>query len=80
MQGYLDDPLLLEAADGMLDDLKRLQLIDGIRDPDLFGGLPGAYPLAAPYCANSIPNWGVKFFADSLLQRLLPADRLDCIG
>ena len=40
----------------------------------------GAYPFGAPYCSYSLPNWGVKFFADSLLQRMLPAGRLHCIG
>ncbi|NJB67075.1 putative SAM-dependent methyltransferase [Desulfobaculum xiamenense] len=68
------------AADSLLDDVKRLHLVDGVDDAQLRGGLPGADPVGAPYCPYSIPNWGVKFFADSLLQRLLPEAQLKYLG
>lgn len=80
LSAYIDDSRLVESADALLLDLKRIQLIDGIHDPCVLGGLPGSVPLDGPYCGWAIPNWGVKFFADSLLQRLLPPDQRDCLG
>jgi hypothetical protein len=77
---FVDDPLLLNVADLLLDDLKCLHFIDGIADADEFGGLPGAFPVGVGYATYSIPNWGVKFFADSLLQRLLPHDKQIILG
>jgi hypothetical protein len=71
---------LVDAADGLLADLKRIHLLDGISDPALYGGLPGAYPVGGPYCAYSIPNWGVKFFADALLQSIGPLGNKTCLG
>jgi hypothetical protein len=42
--------------------------------------VPGSFPLAAPYCSFAIPNWGVKFFADCLLQRLTGRTQLPLLG
>lgn len=71
-----NDPVLLETADMMLADVKQLQYLDGVQDPNIYGGLPGSFPLGGEYCSYAIPNWGVKFFSDGLLQRLVrnPAD------
>lgn len=74
------DARLLEAADNLLVDLKQIHLMDGITDPALFGGLQGAYPARGPYCTYLIPNWGVKFFADSLLQSISPLADRTCLG
>ncbi|GEO82181.1 methyltransferase domain-containing protein [Pararhodospirillum oryzae] len=75
------DPLLTEAADLLISDLKRTQFPTSAPNVNLQGGLPGADPMEAPYVSFGIPNWGVKFFADALLERLLVSDEaLDCIG
>lgn len=65
------DPVFIETADMMLADIKQLQYLDGVSDPNIYGGLPGSYPLGGEYCSYAIPNWGVKFFSDCLLQRLV---------
>jgi predicted SAM-dependent methyltransferase len=67
-------------ADMLIDELKRVQLIDGIADENIRGGLPGPDPAGFGYLADAIPNWGVKFFADALLQRRFPNDPLYCLG
>lgn len=74
------DQRLLRTADRIMDDIKSLQLLDGTVDKGLRGGLPGAHPVGGPYATYAIPNWGVKFFADSLLQRLLPNIDNLCLG
>ncbi|HET6437337.1 MAG TPA: methyltransferase domain-containing protein, partial [Anaeromyxobacter sp.] len=66
----------LQTADALLDEVKRLHLLDGITDPDLHGGLPGSHPIEEGYCSGALPNWGVKFFADGLIQRLRPGTHL----
>jgi MoaA/NifB/PqqE/SkfB family radical SAM enzyme/predicted SAM-dependent methyltransferase/rhamnogalacturonyl hydrolase YesR len=73
---FIQDSQLIDTADQIMDDTKRIHLLDGIRDPNLMGGLQGGVPIAAPYASFAIPNWGVKFFADSLLQRLMPFSTL----
>lgn len=77
---FVDEPGLIQAADLLLDDTKRLQFVTGDEDIDVYGGLPGSHPLSGEYLSHAIPNWGVKFFADSLLQRLTPAGAQDCLG
>jgi predicted SAM-dependent methyltransferase len=77
---YVYNPMFQSVADALLDDLKRLHLLDGVTNPDISGGLPGSYPIGAGYMGYAIPNWGVKFFADSLLQRLLPENLQDFLG
>jgi hypothetical protein len=68
------------AADRLLDEVKSIHFVDGVIDSALRGGLPGSHPIGQAYCGYSIPNWGVKFFADSLLQRLLPSIDSLCLG
>jgi rhamnogalacturonyl hydrolase YesR len=80
MFGYHKDSLFITAADMLLEDLKSCHLINGITDPNAYGGLPGSYPINGPYQHYAIPNWGVKFFADSLLQRILPENKQKYLG
>ena len=78
--GYTNDPKLMHVADILLDDIKQLHLIDDVSDKNIYGGLPGSYPIGGGYCAYIIPDWGVKFFADSLLQRIFTNDKLSYLG
>jgi hypothetical protein len=68
---YSGETIFGRVADLLIDDIKQQHFLSGINDRDIFGGLPGSYPINGAYCAYMIPNWGIKFFADSLLQRLL---------
>jgi len=77
---YARDQRYAALADQLLADTKQLHLLDGITDDDLRGGLCGSDPVGGGYCRHSIPNWGVKFFADSLLQRTGMANDLVCVG
>jgi len=77
---YYKEPLLITVSDMLLNDLKSCHLIDGITDPNAYGGIPGSYPINGPYQNFAIPNWGVKFFADSLLQRILPENKQKYLG
>jgi MoaA/NifB/PqqE/SkfB family radical SAM enzyme/predicted SAM-dependent methyltransferase len=68
-----------EAAGLIIRDVKSRQLLESA-DVNATGGIPGSYPIGAPYCSFAIPNWGVKFFADCLLKNVLPPDRLRFLG
>ena len=72
--------MLQSTADYLLDDLKQMHLLDGVSNPDIFGGLAGSHPIGAGYLGYAIPNWGVKFFADCLLQKLLPEHTQNYLG
>jgi len=74
------DQVLIKAADMLITDIKSCHFIDGITDKNVYGGLPGSYPVYGPYQTYAITNWGVKFFADSLLQRLLPENKQKFLG
>lgn len=76
----VDKPDYLSVADALMAETKALHLVDGISDENLRGGLLGSDPVGGGYHRYSIPNWGVKFFADSLLQRVAPAEKLFCLG
>ncbi len=80
LAGYTNDPQLIYVADSLVDDIKQLHLLEGVSDKNVYGGLPGSYPIGGGYCAYCIPNWGVKFFADSLLQRIFTNDKLRYLG
>ena len=77
---YTNDHQLIHVADFLLDDIKQLHLLDDVSDKNVYGGLPGSYPIGGGYCAYKIPDWGVKFFADSLLQRIFTNDKLRYLG
>ncbi len=64
-------PQYLECADKVLEDLKTIQILDSANgDTKIYGSFTGSYPVEGKYCTYNIPNWGVKFFADSMLQKI----------
>jgi MoaA/NifB/PqqE/SkfB family radical SAM enzyme/predicted SAM-dependent methyltransferase len=69
-------PQYLECADKVLNDLKYLQILDaGENNKNIHGSLSGSYPVEGEYCKYKIPNWGVKFFADSLIQKIYKVNK-----
>ena len=54
--------------DRMLDLLIAIQRRGFSGPADSHGALPGSYPLWGRYEKFAFPNWGVKFFADALLN------------
>lgn len=50
-----------------LDFLKIRQILS--RDRCLNGGLPGSAPIYGRYMRGAIPNWGVKFFIDAIIEK-----------
>lgn len=70
MQGVRINTTINSVADLLINDLKQLHCLTDVEDPNTYGGLAGSYPIQASYCRYAIPNWGVKFFADCLLQRI----------
>lgn len=55
-----------ETAERSLEEAKRLQIHSGFATID--GALPGSTPLSGKYMRYALPNWGVKFFLDALLE------------
>lgn len=80
MSNLFNDNYMNTAADYLINDLKKIHFMGGIEDPNIYGGLPGSYPIGGSYCSYAIPNWGVKFFADALLQRVVPISGQKLIG
>ena len=39
---------------------------------NVFGSMPGSYPISGGYCTNLLPSWSTKFLADSLMLKLNP--------
>lgn len=70
----------IEVSNMLVDDLKRVHYLDEITDQNLKGALAGSHPFSGSYCSHLLPNWGVKFFADNLLQRLLQVDKQIYLG
>lgn len=62
----LDACTFLLEANRSLEAAKRLQIHSLL--PTLNGSLPGSVPLSGRYMRFSLPNWGVKFFLDALLE------------
>ncbi|NKB70548.1 MAG: hypothetical protein GKR89_26050 [Candidatus Latescibacteria bacterium] len=58
-------------AQAWIEQLKGHQHLTA-RHPGLRGGLPGSSPLWGVYLPWAVPNWAAKFFADALLENLLP--------
>jgi hypothetical protein len=56
----------LEAGSRTVRFLKRHHSLTG--PSSVRGGLPGSYPIFGKYMYLRYPNWGVKFFADALLN------------
>jgi len=53
-------------ADDSLAAARRLQIQSS--SPEIGGALPGSVPLSGRYMRFALPNWGVKFFLDALLE------------
>jgi hypothetical protein len=63
-------PHYLECAEKLIADLKSIQILnESEKDKNLLGSFTGSFPVQGDYGEFLIPNWGVKFFADSLLQK-----------
>jgi len=80
MFAIFNDDSLIIAADHLIKELKSIHYVDGISDLNLYGGLPGSYPIGGGYAPYGIPNWGVKFFADTLLQKVVPLSNQKYLG
>ncbi|MCK5138493.1 MAG: terpene cyclase/mutase family protein [Thermodesulfovibrionia bacterium] len=76
---FLREMKRAEWSDIIVDDLKEQQFLKE-EDSNTYGGLPGSCPIGAGYMPNIIPNWGVKFFADALLQKLVPHSEHKFLG
>lgn len=61
------EPAWRVQADATLAYLKARQIRS--RSERLNGGLMGSTPLTGRYMTAAIPNWGVKFFIDAVLER-----------
>ena len=55
-----------QQAQSSLVAARRLQIQSS--KPDIGGALQGSVPLSGRYMRFALPNWGVKFFLDSLLE------------
>ena len=66
-----------ESACNMIEQLKGLQIIGSDRK-EIRGSLAGSHPVSGDYAAYTIPNWGIKFFADALI--LKPGRKAGLIG
>ena len=77
---HAENPDYLIVSNALLDEMKTIHLVDGIDDESVRGGLYGSDPIGGGYCPYAMPNWGVKFFADSLLQRVLPPNEPSYLG
>lgn len=55
-----------EQAESSLAAARRLQIQSN--SPDIGGALPGSVPASGRYMRFALPNWGVKFFLDALLE------------
>lgn len=74
------DPRHEETARRILSETSSVQFLSGSLPDDVRGGLPGSFPPEAPYLGNKIPNWGVKFFVDALLELEHPSSNSFLIG
>lgn len=61
-QAYVDEAYRVIAY------LKTRQILAG--HGNIKGALPGSVPIYGNYMRYAFPNWGVKFFMDSLLQKM----------
>lgn len=63
----LDDSRWRTEGRKSLDFVKQKQIV--CADPALNGGIFGSAPIHGRYMRFAIPNWGVKFFIDALLEQ-----------
>lgn len=62
----LGHPQFAKQAESSLAAARRLQIQSS--SPDIGGALQGSVPLSGRYMRFALPNWGVKFFLDALLE------------
>ena len=67
------------AAEALVGACKTTQFMN-TDAPNIYGGLPANIPLNGPYGPYTILNWGVKFFADCLLERSGIVAPTDCLS
>ena len=78
LSGYFN--ILLDVADKLAFELKSIQVL-GENIPDkMKGGFFGSDPINGEYDKFNIPNWGVKFYADTILKKNYQEEDLYCIG
>lgn len=74
--GLTQDRCYLEAMLQVNSGLKKIHRVStgryGVR-----GGLQGSYPFWGKYMPFEFPNWGVKFFADALMEEIRFTERSD---
>lgn len=63
------EPRYFDCMKKMNSYLRRTQLLQ-TKNPDIYGGISGSYPLQGCYGRFEILNWAVKFFMDALLLEL----------
>ncbi len=59
----------IDYSDKLTDETKLAQYLK-TKDKNIYGGLGGSFPINGGYSPFTIPNWAVKFFADSLLLKI----------
>ncbi len=65
----IDNKKYIEASDKLVAETKSAQYLK-TENQNIFGGIGGSYPINGGYSPFTIPNWAVKFFADSLLLKI----------
>ena len=71
---------LLDMADKLAFDLKSVQVLGENISEKMKGGFFGSDPINGEYDKFNIPNWGVKFYADTILKKNYQEEDLYCIG
>ena len=66
----IEEEGFIKVSHMLIEDLKKVHYLDEISNPNLTGGLAGSHPFNTGYCAGCIPNWSVKFLADSLMVKI----------
>lgn len=58
-------------ADLLLQDVMSIQVMNS-HHPELYGGVPGSFPIDGYYVSYGLINWSVKFLLDGLLLKSFP--------
>ena len=67
-------------ADKLAFELKSIQVLGENISEKMKGGFFGSDPINGEYDKFNIPNWGVKFYADTILKKNYQEEDLYCIG
>lgn len=62
------DPRYKASGFKSIDAVKRLHVFS--KDRHIHGALPGSVPVYGNYLRLAFPNWGVKFFMDSIMEEI----------